>query len=51
MNNAVQLIKLAQQLAIARGEIHIVVQAASGKLIVMREGNRHGAKLLERCFP
>ncbi|WP_158319651.1 hypothetical protein [Azotobacter chroococcum] len=51
MNNAVQLIKLAQKLAIARGEPHIVVQVASGQIIVMRDGKLRGAILLERCFP
>jgi len=51
MNNAVQLIKLAQKLAIARGEPHIVVQVASGQIVVMRDGKLRGAILLERCLP
>ncbi|WP_349616956.1 hypothetical protein [Azotobacter salinestris] len=51
MNNAVQLIKRAQQLATYRGETHIVVQAARGQIIVMREGKLRGAILLERCLP
>ncbi|MGV6475394.1 hypothetical protein [Azotobacter vinelandii] len=51
MSNAIQLIKHAQQLATSRGEPHIVVQVASGQIVVMRDGRLHGAKLLERCLP
>lgn len=51
MSNAIQLIKHAQQLATSRGEPHIVVQVAGGQIVVMRDGNRYGAKLLERCRP
>lgn len=51
MNNAIHLIKLAQKLAIARGEPHIVVQVASGQIVVMRDGKLRGAILLERCLP
>ncbi|WP_167520101.1 hypothetical protein [Azotobacter salinestris] len=51
MNNAIQLIKHAQQLATSRGEPHIVVQVASGQIVVTRDGKLRGAILLERCFP
>lgn len=51
MSTAIQLIKHAQQLATASGYPHIVVQAARGQIIVMRDGTRYGAKLLERCLP
>lgn len=51
MSSIIQLIKIAQKLATSRGEPHIVVQVASGQIVVMREGKLRGAKLLERCFP
>ncbi|SFL44040.1 hypothetical protein [Azotobacter beijerinckii] len=50
-NYTIELIKHAQQLAITHGEPHIVVQVASGQIIVMRDGKLRGAKLLERCLP
>jgi len=51
MSSVIQLIKVAQQLATASGIPHIIVQAAGGQIIVMRDGKRRGATLLERCLP
>ncbi|SEI91162.1 hypothetical protein SAMN04244579_02421 [Azotobacter beijerinckii] len=50
-NNTIRLIQYAQQLATSRGEPYIVVQVSGGHVIVMRDSELHGAKLLERCWP
>ena len=49
--NIIQMIKQAAEMAAASGVPHIVVQAARGQIIVMRDGRLHGAKFLERCLP